>query len=246
MFNHIHFESTTSTNQLAHKMLQEGKQDAFTVISADYQINGRGQAGNTWKSEAYKNLLFSVILYPDFLAVQKQFIINQLISVSICIELEHLMPDASISIKWPNDLLINQKKVAGILIENSVMSSKLVWSIAGIGLNVNQELFGDDLPLATSIHNYLGHPIDRNSLLINIINQINYQFDIVRNDAGVCLNRLYMQRLYQLNQAALYKQNGKIFTATINRIDEYGRLVLIKNGNEQVFCDVKEIEFIFA
>lgn len=245
LFSHIYFESTTSTNLVARKLIEEGNPDPFTVISTDFQLNGRGQSGNTWESEAGKNLLFSVILYPDFIPAHKQFIINQLISVALCLELEQLMPDASIWIKWPNDLLVNRKKIAGILIENSIMNSKLGWSIAGIGLNVNQEMFGENLPLATSIHAHLQRTTERNLLLTNIINQIQDQFTTLKGDNGLSLHALYMKRLFQLNQQAQYRQNGTTFTATISRIDEYGRLVLLKNGQEEVFCDVKEIEFLY-
>jgi BirA family biotin operon repressor/biotin-[acetyl-CoA-carboxylase] ligase len=246
LFNHIHFDSTTSTNLVARKLIEDTKPEAFTVISSDFQVQGRGQAGNTWESEASKNLLFSIILYPDFVPAHKQFIINQLISVSISIELELLLPQATINIKWPNDLLVNRKKIAGILIENSVLNSKLGWSIAGIGLNVNQEKFGDNLPLATSLLAILGRETERTVLLTNIVNQIQHQFTVIQRDEGFLLNTLYMERLFQLKQQAQYRHNGELFTATITKIDNYGRLVLMKNDHEEVFCDVKEIEFVYT
>jgi BirA family biotin operon repressor/biotin-[acetyl-CoA-carboxylase] ligase len=155
------------------------------------------------------------------------------------------VPEASVKIKWPNDLLLNQRKIAGILIEHSVMNTKLGWCIAGIGLNVNQERFDETLPQATSIHAWLGHAIERNNLLKNIIHQIHYQFSVLQNDAGSSLNQLYLERLFQLNQTAMYRQNGELFEATITKIDEYGRLVLKKNGRDEVYCDVKEIEFVY-
>ena len=135
----IHLTSVDSTNKYAATLLRKENIPEGTVILADVQTHGKGQGGNTWLSDKDLNLLFSLILKPDFLPAYKQFYL----SMSIASGIHDCMADLGIRswIKWPNDILIQDKKVAGILIENTIQFQNIQTSIVGIGLNVNQVTF---------------------------------------------------------------------------------------------------------
>ena len=136
----IHISETNSTNSYLQTLCakQQGVA-AFTTVVADFQTSGRGQRGNSWESEPKKNLLFSFVLFPDFLEARRQFLISQIVSLAIKEELDSYADD--FSIKWPNDIYWKDKKICGMLIENDLMGRNISQSISGIGINVNQEAF---------------------------------------------------------------------------------------------------------
>ena len=119
---------------------------AGTVISADFQTDGRGQYGKLWHSEARANLLLSVLLRPAFLKPTDSFLLNIAASVSVCQLLEKYLPERmdDIRIKWPNDVLVKNRKICGLLIQNSFYKDRIQHSVVGLGLNVNQTDFGPD------------------------------------------------------------------------------------------------------
>ena len=127
-----------STNNYA-KQLVSDKVEEGTVVLAQFQSKGRGQQGNYWESETGKNLLFSLILYPDFLEAEFQFSLSMLVSLAIVSVLDEETDE--VQIKWPNDIYVGKLKIAGILIENTIKGSKLGSTIVGVGLNLNQEMF---------------------------------------------------------------------------------------------------------
>jgi BirA family biotin operon repressor/biotin-[acetyl-CoA-carboxylase] ligase len=138
----MYLRETRSTNLVLKEMLREYELPEGFVLRTDFQSAGKGQPGNSWESEKGKNLLFSVLLYPQHIAIDQQFILSQLVSVAILRTLNSFC--AGFSIKWPNDIYFGDKKIGGILIENSLQGSKLNTSIVGIGLNINQKTFRSD------------------------------------------------------------------------------------------------------
>jgi len=154
MKTHLHFQRLSSTNTYLIDLVS--KQTAFFfppyfAISTDKQDAGRGQQGKKWESEPKKNLLTSLLLYPNIPA-KKQFIICQYISVAIANFIKDLCTISNVYIKWPNDIYIGDKKIAGILIEHFIRGEFINYTIAGIGLNVNQRIFPSSLPNATSLY----------------------------------------------------------------------------------------------
>lgn len=244
MVTHIKLLHTTSTNTEAKKLLQQSQPPEWTVISTEYQESGRGQAGNTWESNHAENLLFSVISYPGFIQASQQFIITQIVSVSIALVLEKIMPEATVKIKWPNDIFVNNHKIAGILIENNIMNNCISSCITGIGLNVNQTSFSKEIPNATSVKNELGRQTDRQNILDNIVLNLIELTTKVKTGQSELIHELYMQRLYRLRESALFRIDDKLTEAVITGIDEYGRLKIETQAGVQLFCDVKEIEFM--
>ncbi len=156
------FESLPSTNSYAAFLLKNEVIPEGAIVSAEYQTTGRGQGSNIWESENGKNLLISIILYPSIIYPASQFLISMALSLGICDFLKRFIPDCSI--KWPNDIYVNDDKIAGILIENSIMGDKIESTIAGIGLNINQEKFLSDAPNPVSLSLITGKKYDLNSL----------------------------------------------------------------------------------
>jgi len=146
---YIKLNEVNSTNEYAKVLLSKNKPSEGTVIFAHYQTNGKGQFGKTWKSEKGKNLTFSIILYPNFLEAKRAYSLNQAVSLGLkdCIESQKI----PVSIKWPNDIYYHDKKLGGLLIENGLVGENINYSIIGIGLNVNQTTFSQEIPNPTSL-----------------------------------------------------------------------------------------------
>ena len=123
----IHINETNSTNNYLQSLCSEQKVEELTVIVADFQTSGRGQRGNSWESDPGKNLLFSTVIFPEFLEARRQFLISQIISLAIKEELDTYTSD--ISIKWPNDIYWKEKKICGMLIENDLMGRNMFFSV---------------------------------------------------------------------------------------------------------------------
>jgi len=163
-----HLHQIDSTNSYAKKMVAKSSPAEGTVIYADIQTQGRGQIGSKWNSAPHKNLIMSVILYPKFLAVGKQFQLNKIVSLAIIDLLQPLLPQQSLKIKWPNDIYVGKQKIAGILIENSLSQQLIKDTVIGIGLNVNQTQFDSRLPNPTSLQLLTGKVYQPTQLLATL------------------------------------------------------------------------------
>jgi BirA family biotin operon repressor/biotin-[acetyl-CoA-carboxylase] ligase len=236
----VWLDEVNSTNSYASKLLGQGAPDGM-VIAARHQTEGKGQRGNSWESAKDKNLTFSIILYPNFLEVQKQFLISKVASLAVYDTLTPMLKN--ISIKWPNDIYINNSKVAGILIENSFSSKMMGSCIIGIGINVNQNTFHEDLPNPTSLINELGKPIDLILLLNNFIKSINSRYQQLRDKDFNRISSDYFQALYHKNDYYSYRAKGEKFTARVVDIRESGELVLETTSGEILEFGFKEVSF---
>jgi BirA family biotin operon repressor/biotin-[acetyl-CoA-carboxylase] ligase len=213
-----------------------------TVIMADKQFAGRGQSANSWQSEAGKNLTFSILLNPSFLSVESQFDLNK----AICIALSDVLTKyigAGVYIKWPNDIYINTKKVGGILIENIIQGIKIKHAIIGIGLNVNQVNFADNLKNVTSLKQELHQDYHLLGLLGEICSAIEARYLQLKSGLLKKINEEYLNRLYLKGEIASFKFNGNIEKGQIIGITEIGQLILETEGQIKYFNN-KEIEFI--
>ncbi len=213
-----------------------------TVIMADRQFAGRGQSANSWQSEAGKNLTFSILLNPGFLPVESQFGLNKAISIALNDVLRKYI-GAGVYIKWPNDIYINKNKIGGILIENIIQGTKIKHAIIGIGLNVNQVNFADNLKNVTSLKQELHQDYHLMGLLGEICSAIEARYLQLKSGLLKKINEEYLNRLYLKGEVASFKFNGSIEKGKIIGITEIGQLILETEGQIKYFNN-KEIEFI--
>ena len=190
--------------------------------------------GNTWQSEPGKNLLFSILLFPDFLNVLNQFELSKVISLALVDVTRELSND--ISIKWPNDIYVQRKKIAGILIENVITGNSIIRSIAGIGLNINQEQFPGNIPNPTSLLLETGCQFDMTELQDQIICRIEHWYNVLYREEFKKIDREYLNHLYGINEIKEFISDGKKFRAKIAGIDQTGELILeYENGSKAKF-----------
>ena len=166
------FKTLDSTNLYLQNLLNKGENIDNHIIVAEFQSSGKGQGRNVWHSEDGKNLLFSIALDMSFLKAEDQFLLTQMISASMINVLKNYLPEESLFIKWPNDIYFKDSKIAGILIKNEIKGMMLGTSIIGIGLNVNQTTFDDNLPNPISMKMITGKDYDLEEILLAISCQL--------------------------------------------------------------------------
>jgi len=214
----------------------------FTIISANEQHTGRGQSENLWHSQTGKNLTFSIILYPNFIKVQDQFYLSKVISLGI---LEYLKTKGDrFKIKWPNDIYYNDKKICGILIENSIAGSTIKNSVIGIGLNINQSIFPDYLLNAVSLTNINNKEYSLEEELNELLVSIHKNYNSLKTVSFSDIDNLYHKNLYKINQVSEFKDSEGVFTAKITGTLPEGKLVIETSDNQTKFYNFKEVEFL--
>ncbi len=234
-------EETTSTNDHLAKMVNAYTPE-WTCVVAAYQKEGKGQYGSKWYGDRSKNLLISVYLRPDFLPARKAFALNMMASLAVSDVIGRLGKIKTL-IKWPNDILANSKKMAGILIQNSIRSANISDSIIGVGLNLNEKDFPEELPNATSLAIESGKEFDRVEMTLGLIDCMRTRYRHLR-DFPEEMEAAYRKRLFRLNEFARYRVDGCETELMITGIDEDGKLVTVdRNGRERRF-GLKEIGFI--
>lgn len=218
--------------------------EKWTVVTADYQTEGRGQKGAVWQSERGKNLICSILVKLDHFKARDQFLLNCAVSTGI-LNVLHGYKLPKLKIKWPNDIMSVSKKLGGILIENTLMNDTINHSIIGIGINVNQLDFSDDLPLAVSMKQLINRDLDRDVLLHEIIESIQHQFELIFSGKFELLLRAYDQNLYRKDAAHMFQDlQGKMFMGIIKGVDQEGML-LVENEDEVINTyNFKEITYL--
>lgn len=229
-----------STNTVALELCQQSSTIEGTLVITSHQTSGRGQRGNTWESEPGMNLTFSLVLKPTFLAVKNQFLLSIVTALAIYDYLVEICK-APIHIKWPNDILVNEFKICGILIENQLMASQLVNSIIGIGLNVNQQKFAS--PGATSLFLENRQRYDLQEVLEGLLAHLEARYLQLRQNNTKMLEKDYQGNLYRLHKQHTFKAGIEQFTGEILGVDAQGRLRVLTKGQEKNF-GVKEISFV--
>ena len=247
----IHFKTLDSTNQYLQNLLNEGADIADNIVVTDFQTSGKGQGKNVWQSDEGKNLLFSIALDMSFLKAENQFLLTQMVSVAMINVLKKYLPEESLFIKWPNDIYFNDKKIAGILIKNEIKGMMMGTSIIGIGLNVNQTSFDENLPNPISMKMITGKDYDLYELLSSISQQLSANsYQPTDNSQQPTTNsqqptaNSYIKHLYRYQQWAFYKHEGSVKEMMIVGYDQFGRLILKEKNDREVVCDLKEIAFV--
>jgi len=239
MSDSLFIKQTPSTNALLWEMIRGNKLTEGFVLQTDFQTAGKGQMGNAWESESGKNLLFSLVLYPEKVKPDEQFLISQLVSVAIKKTLDEYTDN--ITVKWPNDIYWNDKKIAGILIENSLQGNSIKIVVIGIGLNVNQKVFLSDAPNPVSLFQITGKSQVANSLLNDIRKNI---MDLYFNLDANKIRDEYAEILYRKAGVHKFKEGDEIFQASIIAVHPDGQLELEKENGERKGYYFKEVSFI--
>ena len=238
-------EIIDSTNSQAHRELDN--LDNLSVLAAGFQTAGRGQRGNKWLSKAWENLTFSMVIKPDtyHIAASKQFIISEIATLAVSSYLDSR--EISCKIKWPNDIYVRDKKICGMLIENSLSGPEVASSIIGIGLNVNQTEFDPQLMNPTSMKKLTGQTYDVKTELPYIIERICQYIDVLSGEEGETeIDRLYQSRLYRLDELHEYRNylEDSTFKGYIRKVDNDGRVVVETIEGKELRFAFKELGYI--
>jgi len=213
-------------------------------VTAGYQTAGRGQIGRSWYSSPNQNILASLVLRPSFLAVTDQFQLSIAISLAIYTTVLNYLPEREVSIKWPNDIYVDNKKIAGILIQNTLKGSTISHSIIGIGLNVNEVDWPAELPNPTSIAQELGQTRPTGELLAALLAEVERYYLNLQQGHSSYQREAYTQHLYRGGVDARYmEQNGTVLTGQIRGIDDNGRLVVDAGGTAKHY-QFREIKYL--
>ncbi len=235
----IYLPSTDSTNLEARRLIQSKSCNNHDVVQSGFQTLGRGQQGNSWYSLADENLLFSIVNFPEHFEVARFFELTQVASVAV---VKYLFSRGiRAQIKWPNDILVNRKKIAGILIENTMMGNYISDSITGIGLNVNASVFplglqqkSTSMLLETSLEYSTSDELNR---------FMEFYSAAMRYD-NFRLRRLYHKHLFAMNQKVCFRHGDIVKTAINAGVTDNGQIIMIMpDGTNQYFW-FKEIEWL--
>lgn len=225
----MYIKSTNSTNSLMKEMLAKGEwPEGEYFVYAGYQTAGRGQTGNSWESEADKNLLCSILLPPD----KDLYFLNIAVGVAI---LRVIGED--FTIKWPNDIYYGDKKVAGILVENAILGNEVKYSIAGIGLNVNQTTFVSDAPNPISLKQITGKEYAIDALMQKV-------YAMVQETLNEDVWEEYKNHLYRRDGFWKYEDQNGIFEARIIDVLPTGEIVLCDRNGQNRTYGFKQIKYI--
>ena len=239
----IKLDAIDSTNEFLKGLSNKQFVENFTVVTAESQTNGKGQMGAVWDSEPGKNLIMSVLI-KDFLSdINQIFNLNIAVSLAVLKVLE-TMHIPKLTIKWPNDIMSDNKKIGGILIENSIKSDGTIISIVGLGLNVNQTNF-ENLPKASSLAEICHTIFDKQEILLMIIEKLeqnirswNQKVDSLWSD--------YTDKLFKKEIPIPFAtQNQQKFMGIIQGVSAIGKLKILLEDDSISEFDIKEIQMLY-
>lgn len=241
-FEWIRLSSTDSTNHFLKHYRPVSPKDMI-LVTTDFQTAGRGQAGNFWEAEAGKNLLFSLLLHPQAVEASRQFVLSQAMALAVCETLSGYTGEG-ISIKWPNDIYWKDRKICGMLIENTLTGQRMENCIIGVGLNVNQQEFRSDAPNPVSLRQILGKEQEMVFILAEIIKRFKDCYRMIQSGNTEELAASYREHLYRREGFHPYQDQEGTFEAEIRRVEPSGHLVLAgKDGKERRYA-FKEVRFL--
>ena len=236
----LRFKTLESTNDFCKELIKEKGASAISAaVVAQEQTKGRGQRGNTWHSGAGKNLTFSFICDSSFLKAEELFYLTKAISVGIVKTLNQ--KNIFSQIKWPNDIYVNKKKIGGILIESSFNSAKLAHSVIGIGLNVNESHFPDNLN-ACSIYSVTGKLTDLDLFIEDLLNELDQSIWLLKQNIKAT-DKDYFNYLMGLNEHLVFEDHKGVFAGIIRDVCSTGHIMIEINQELKKF-DFKELKLI--
>ncbi|MCC6370108.1 MAG: biotin--[acetyl-CoA-carboxylase] ligase [Bacteroidia bacterium] len=244
--NAVFLPETNSTNSYAIDLLKKVNLPEGTLVYTAHQTNGKGQRGAVWKSEPASNLALSLVLKPGFLELRNQYLLYQVAALACYDTIAALFNNSQfdIKIKWPNDILVNKLKVAGVLIENNLQNNRVNWCIVGVGINVNQEDF-EDLPKASSIKQLTGILQNLDVALHLFCEQFERYYLALMAEKFDWIKTAYLQRFFGLNQWMNFEINGNIKQLLVKGLGQSGLLLLQDDKGKEIEVDVKEATWMY-
>lgn len=240
----IKLNAIDSTNDFLKDLTRNQLVDNFTTVVAQKQTKGKGQMGAAWESEGGKNLIMSILVKDILQNVDEIFHLNVAIALSVLQVLQDFKVP-NLSVKWPNDIMSDHKKIGGILIENSFKSDTKIESIVGIGLNVNQKQF-ENLPKASSMAVITSTEFDLDMLLNKIIFQIKKNCSWILSNQSDKLWKEYHNHLFKINVPMAFEDaNQNKFMGIIQGVSSEGRLQVILEDDSIKSYGIKEIQILF-
>ena len=221
----IKLDAIDSTNTFLKGISSHGTLEDYTVVTAKAQTNGRGQMGTVWNSETSKNLTFSVYKTHIDLPLEQQFYISMVVALALVKTLK-IFGVNKLQVKWPNDILSENKKICGVLIENVIKQTQLSSSIMGVGLNVNQTNF-EGLPKASSLKQLTGNVFNLDEILHQFLKDLEVYFNLLEAKAFERLKSEYEMVLFRKNKPSTFKNaEGNLFSGFIKGVSKSGNLVI--------------------
>ena len=235
----IKVDATTSTNSLARTLNKKNNKESF-CLTAEFQSEGRGQLNSIWQSRKAENIMFTIVFNQLELDVKKQFLLNALVCLNLFKVLKkHGLPN--LSLKWPNDILSDNFKICGILIENTLNNNLIKTAFIGIGLNVNQTHF-ENLPQASSLKKILDKTFNRSQLLQEIVDELDAIPKVLKINSFNEIINAYKNHLYKFNtESQFILPNGEVHSAVIKDIALDGQLLVEFKSGMQTYFNHKEI-----
>ena len=245
--NLLFLHEVESTNTYAMNLLRNVNSIEGTVIYTDNQTKGKGQRGAEWSSEIAQNVTTSIILKPHFLSIDNTFYLSKISALAVYDVLAEIIPNSQydIKIKWPNDILVNKSKIAGILIENNFSHTSIQHSVVGIGLNVNQLSFNEFEKVATSLKLLTGINYSRTDLLELLCSKLEKWYLKLKEQKLDFINESYLNCLFGLNHTLSFidlKEN--VFDAKILGVSSNGKLIVELQDSSIKQYDIKEVKFV--
>ncbi|MNQ07905.1 Bifunctional ligase/repressor BirA [compost metagenome] len=239
----IKLDAIDSTNEFLKGLSNKEELENFTVVTTENQTKGKGQMGSVWNSEVGKNLIMSVLVKDYLFDINQIFNLNIAVSLAVIDTLETMnIPD--LSIKWPNDIMSYNKKIGGILIENSIKSEETIVSIVGLGLNVNQTNF-ENLPKASSLALLCNTYFNKEELLLMIIENLKKKLALWKQFSDQFW-REYTDKLFRKGvPMAFSNQNNQNFMGIIQGVSSIGKLQILLEDDSVAEFDVKEIAMLY-
>ncbi|MCU0327192.1 MAG: biotin--[acetyl-CoA-carboxylase] ligase [Spirosomaceae bacterium] len=239
--NTIYLPSCHSTNTFAAELIQNSEILDGTIVITSNQTAGRGQRGNSWETIPGQNITASFILKPKFLTATEQFKLNIAVSLGVHEFLEKYLPN-DLKVKWPNDIYVANRKLGGILIENSLSGSRIGCSIVGIGLNINQLGFAE--PKAISLR--MAAPNDEydiEKLVEELAQSLEKNYLELKAGFANRQKERYLRILFRYQEKHFFEQGNERFSGQIMGVADSGCLIVEVNGELKYF-DFKEIKFV--
>lgn len=241
--NIIKLNAIESTNSYLKDLIHSTELENFTVVVAENQTAGRGQMGSVWEVEPGKSLTFSVFVRCVDFDVDTQFYFNMCVSLA-CYEVLKRHTSVNLKVKWPNDIMAEKDKIAGILIENSIRGQIILASIVGIGINVNQLNFPEHLTGVTSLAKITGRTFDKEKLIFELVQEMKEQLEHFENKKFNEIKSNYLKSLFEFQKPRMFElASGTLFLGKIVDVNSSGQLVVENEQEKTREFSIKEIKF---